>query len=116
MKKIEHKMLKDLYESVKGLYAYTFYSRYSIEPAMMFEFITRYSDKGVLIYENDMLKLTDEGRKVILKQVFFNKTQPIGIYSNIPREFLGQKIEINLPYLPDKKDVPVSILKIKKVE
>ena len=33
-----HKQIfKDLYESVNGLYAFTFYSRYKMPPSLMFE-------------------------------------------------------------------------------
>ena len=32
----------DLYESVNGLYAFTFYSRYKMPPSLMFEFIEKY--------------------------------------------------------------------------
>ena len=115
MKGFEHKMLKDLYESVKGLYAYTFYSRYSIEPDKMFEFISKYVEKGVIVYKNDILSLTEDGRRIVLKQVFFNKTSN-GVFTNIPEEFLKEKIAINSPYLPDIRNVPASILNIKKVE
>ncbi len=115
MKKFENKMLKDLYESVKGLFAFTFYSRYSIEPEDMFLFIEKYESKGILKYENDKLSLTEEGRSIILRQLF-HKNENKGKFSNIPPEFIQEKIEINSPYLPNIVNVSAEILEIKKVE
>ncbi len=115
MKKFEKKMLKDLYESVKGLFAFTFYSRYSIEPEDMFLFIEKYERKGVLKYENDRLSLTEEGRSIILRQLFY-KNEKKGKFSNIPSEFMHEKIEINSLYLPDIFNISDEILKTKKVE
>lgn len=110
MKNIDNKMLKDLYESVNGLYAFTFYSRYSIEPEDMFLFIEKYEKEGVIKYENDKIGLTEEGRKIVLKQNFY-KNKSRGRFSNIPREFLQEKIEINSPYLPNILNVSAEILK-----
>lgn len=115
MKNFENKMLKDLYESVNGLFAFTFYSRYSIEPEDMFFFIEKYESKGILKYENDKLILTEEGRSVILKQLF-HKNESRGRFSNIPPEFIQEKIEINSPYLPNIVNVSAEILNTKKVE
>ena len=111
----ENKILKDLYESVNGLFAFTFYSRYSIEPEEMFSFIDKYTNKGILKYENDKLIVTEEGRKIILKQLF-HKNENKGKFSNIPQEFIREKIEINFPYLPNIIKVSAEILKTKKVE
>ena len=113
--KFENNILKDLYQSSNGLFAYTFYSRYSIEPEDMFFFIEKYSKKGILKYENDRLDLTIEGRSIILKQLFFNKTSK-GKFSNIPQDFIQEKIEINSLYLPNISNVSAEILNPKKVE
>ena len=113
--KFENNILKDLYESANGLFAYTFYSRYSIEPEEMFFFIEKYTQKGVLKYENDKLNLTIEGRDIILKQLFFNKKGK-GKYSNLPQEFVQEKLEINSLYLPNITKVSAEILKLKTVE
>ena len=115
MKRVDKYILKDLYESINGLYAFTFYSRYSIEPDQMFNFITEYEEKGIINYNDDKLSLTENGRKIILKQIFIAQHLP-GKFSNIPEEFIGQKIEINFPYLPDIKNVTSEILNLKKVE
>jgi len=97
---IDRKILGDLYSSVNGLFAFTFYSRYKIEPENMFYFIDKYSEKGIIIYEDDKLYLTKEGRSFYLKQLF-HKPSPTNIYSNIPVEFIIRKLEINEPYLPN---------------
>ena len=115
MKKFENKILKDLYESVNGLFAFTFYSKYSIEPDEMFSFVTKYEEKGIIDYKNDKLFLTKKGHNIILKQLFHKKTEN-GKFSNIPQEFILKKIEINSPYLPNIQNVSAEILKIKKVE
>ena len=113
MKKIENKILKDLYESVDGLYAFTFYSRYSIRAEDMFKIINKYTERGVLTYNNDRLCVTHEGRSMILKQKFQNERG--GKYNNIPKEFLTEKLEINSPYVPNILYVSKEILKNKKV-
>ncbi len=108
--KYEQKILKDLYESVNGLFPFTFYSRYRIEPEQISEFISKYSEKGVLDYDGNKITLTEEGRNIILKQKFTKKSEK-GKFSNIPSEFLVSKLEINEPYLPNIKTVSADILK-----
>jgi glutaredoxin-related protein len=115
MMKFEKKMLKDLYESVDGLLIFTFHSRYSIEPEDMFLFIDKYLTKRVLKYENNKLNLTEEGRNVVLKQ-FFHKRESKSKFSNIPKEFIKTKIEINSLHLPNIETLSSEILKPKKVE
>jgi len=116
MTKIEKIILKDLYESVDGLYAFTFYSRYKIEPEQISAFIGKYSEQNILIYDdNDRLYLTHVGKDIILKQLFYNKSNDSkGRFSNIPLEFLKEKIEINSPYLPDIKNLSEEIFKYKE--
>ncbi len=111
MDKLEKKMLNDLYESVNGIYAFTFYSKYKIEPQAMFDFIRKNIDKGNLTFENDKLELTKDGKNIVLKQMFHKKTT--NKYSNIPNEFIIEKIKINSPYLPNLKKVSAEILNIK---
>ncbi len=115
MNKTEKIFLKDLYESVDGLYAFTLHSRYKVEPSILFNFIGKYSKKGILKFENDKIELTEEGKKIILKQLFFKNTDK-GKFDNIPDEFKYQKIEINSPYLPNINNVSAEILNMKKVE
>lgn len=109
---IEKKILNDLYESVNGIYAYTFYSKYKIEPEQMFDFINRNIENKILIYENEKLELTSEGKNIVLKQMF-HKTTKSDKFSNIPIEFIREKIKINSPYLPNIKKVSAEILNIK---
>lgn len=108
---LEIKILKDLYESINGLYAFTFYSKYKVEPEEIFSFISKYSDQKVLTYENERIELTFQGRNVVLKQLFAPKISK-GRFSNIPSEFVIEKIEINSPYLPNINKVSAEILKI----
>jgi hypothetical protein len=111
---LENKILKDLFESIDGLFAYTFYSRYKIEPDEIIKFISKYQEKGILIFDSNKINLTQEGRHIILKQQFQPKTTG-NKFANIPKEFLSRKIKINEPYLPNINDVSADILKIKKV-
>lgn len=110
MKVFERKMLTDLYESVNGLFAFTFYSRYNIEPEEMFQFIDKYCYRGLLTYKEDKLILTKEGREIILKQLFHKKGSR-DKYSKIPDEFITSKLKINEPYLPNISSVSADILK-----
>ncbi len=110
MTKQEKLILKDLYESMDGLYLFTFYSRYKIEPDAIYTFIEKYKSKGIINYTSDKLTITDEGRNIIMKQVFYNKPNS-GKKFNIPEEFLVNNIGVNQPYLPNIKEVPEDILK-----
>ena len=108
--KFEKKILKDLYESVNGLFPFTFYSRYKIEPDQISSFIKKYTDKGVIEYEDNRIFLTKEGREIILKQTFFKKSED-GKFSKIPSEFTVVKLNINELYLPNANTVSADILK-----
>ena len=110
----ENKILKDLFESIDGLYAYTFYSRYKIEPNEIIKFITKYKEKGIVTFDDNKINLSQEGREIILKQQFQPKTAG-NKFANIPKEFLASKLKINEPYLPNINDVSADILVNKKV-
>lgn len=110
MFKFEKVILKDLYESSNGLQSFSFYSKYKIEPDKIFLFIEKYTKKGILIYENNKLELTKEGRILILKQYFSLKSNSTK-FAGIPEEFLAPKIEINSPYLPSIENLSNEILK-----
>ncbi|EIF51358.1 hypothetical protein [Sulfurovum sp. AR] len=110
MTKLERLILKDLYESIDGLYLFTFYSRYKIEPDAIYTFVEKYKSKGIINDTSDKIIITDEGRNIIMKQLFYNKPSN-GKKFNIPEEFLVDKIGINQPFLPNIKEVPEDILK-----
>jgi hypothetical protein len=111
---LENKILKDLFESIDGLYAYTFYSRYKIEPDEIIKFISKYKEKGVVTFDDNKINLSKEGREIILKQQFQPKTAG-NKFANIPKEFLASKLKINEPYLPNVNEVSADILVNKKV-
>lgn len=98
-------VIRDLYESVDGLYAFTFYTRYKMSPSLMFKFIEKYMDKGILIFENGKIFLTSEGRNVAMTIVKNKKKSIKSKYNNIPIEFKDVKLKINSLYLPDKKKI-----------
>jgi len=110
MLKTEKLILKDLFDSVDGLFAFTFYSRYKIEPDEIIRFISKYQKKDVVIFENNKIYLTKEGRENFFKLGFKNKTGTEK-FSSIPKEFLTSKLEINEPYLPNINNVSAEILK-----
>lgn len=116
MKRMHKTILKDLYESSEGLFAFTLYSRYKVSPSELFKFIEEYSTKGIISYENDRLNLTKEGKMFFFKQLFWGAKSSNGKFSRIPEEFLAQKIEINSPYLPNVNDVSLEILDPKEVD
>ena len=107
---LENKILKDLFESIDGLFAYTFYSRYKIEPDKIIKFISKYEEKGIVTFDNNKINLSKEGREIILKQQLQPKIAG-NRFDNIPNEFLASKLGINEPYLPNKNDVSADILK-----
>lgn len=97
-------VFRDLYESVNGLYAYTFYSRYKMPPNIVFQFIEKYGMEDVLIYKEGKISLTEKGRNVALSYIKKIKSNTGDRFSNIPNEFIDTKLEINSLYLPDVKD------------
>jgi hypothetical protein len=113
MIKFEKKILKDLYNSVNGLFAFTFYSRYKIRPDEILKFIHKYKEKGIVNYESNKIILTKSGRDIILKNRFIINSGN-GKFSNIPEEFKTRKIQINEPYLPNINKISAEILKKKK--
>ena len=111
MKQLENKILKDLYESVDGLYAFTVYSRYKIAPKDLFLFIDKYLKKNIITYENDKIRLTNSGRDNIFSTVLHNKKSS-GKFNNLPQNYVGNKMEKNFPYLPNLQYLSPEIISI----
>ncbi len=109
MTNIEKKLLKDLYESTDGLFLFTFYSRYKIEPDKIYKFVEKYESKGIINLISDKLTITKIGRDILLKQIF-HKASNSDNKLNIPEEFVIDKISINEPFLPNIKEVSKEIL------
>ena len=86
---LEKTIFKDLYESIDGLYSYTFYSRYKIEPIELAKFISKYIEKGFLTYENDKIRITESGR-IAFHRMYF--TPGKGKLANIPNEYIIEKL------------------------
>lgn len=110
MGKVDNIILKDLFESVDGLFAFTLYSRHKIEPDRIIDFIHKYKTKGIISFESNKINLTKEGREIILKQLFLKELSG-DKFSNIPSDFIVSKLNINEPYLPNIKTVSADILK-----
>lgn len=98
LKKYEIILLRDLFESVKGLYLFTFHSKYRLQPDELFHIVKKLKDKDLLTVEEGKLLITDKGKEEILKNNF--KKSPEREF-NIPQYFLGKKIDINEPYVPE---------------
>ena len=99
IKEVYKHILKDLYESVSGLYVYTFSSRYNLTPKETFEFIRTYKNKDYLEYVNDRIILTKNGKRNVFSKIFHRKMKK-GLRSNLPTEYKGEKINIDTPYVP----------------
>lgn len=99
------KIFRDLYESVDGLYAFTFYSRYKMPPSLVFEFIEKYKKQNFIIFENGRILLTNKGRDAVFRFVKNHKRVSNEKYSNIPSEFIDIKLKINSLYLPEIEDL-----------
>lgn len=110
MTKVDNIILKDLFESVDGLFAFTLYSRHKIEPDRIIDFINKYQAKGIISFDSNKINLTKEGREITLKQLFFKKESG-DKFSNIPSDFIVSKLNINEPYLPNINSVSADILK-----
>ncbi|MCF7920738.1 MAG: hypothetical protein K9N06_12565 [Candidatus Cloacimonetes bacterium] len=106
----EHIILKDIYESINGLYSFYFYSKYRIQPNQLFKFIDKYSKKGFILYEDNRITITDKGRNEFLTKKIVISTNG-NKFSKIPEEFLIKQLDVNEPYIPNINEVPDEIMK-----
>lgn len=91
-----------LYQSSKGLLAYTLYSRYNIQPTEAVEFINQYEKEGIITIDNEQrICLTPKGRNeisTILNGLKIKFEQKSHYYESIKS---NDTIVIFEPYLPD---------------
>ena len=109
MQNFDRKILYDLYKSGDGLYVYTFYERYKLDPEKIFKFIEKYESQELIIYKNDKLFITEKGKSAVQKKKI---DWPYGVnrFENIPSEYLGEKMDIDQPYIPDFNNLSNEIL------
>lgn len=92
-----------LYQSSKGLLAYTLYSRYNIQPADAVEFVNQYEKQGIITIDDEQrICLTSEGRNkinIILKNLESKLEHKQNYYLKTIKS--SDTIEIFEPYLPD---------------
>jgi hypothetical protein len=96
------KIFLDLFDSEKGLFAYTLYSRYAVQPSEAIDFIDIYKKDGIIsIDEEQRIKLTAKGRgkiNVILNKLVPKQREKASYISELK---LKESIGIFEPYLPD---------------
>lgn len=102
--KIKYRSIfKDLYQSNKGLLAYTLYSRYGIEPTEAIDFVSYYEKEGILLIDSEQrLTLTEKGKEAflsILNKLVVNEPKHNEYLESI---MMIEPMPINEPYLPDK--------------
>ena len=108
--KYDNKILRDIYESVEGLYAFTFYSKYKIQPSQLFNFIKKFTRKGYIQYDENRLSITDEGRRALIKEKILTSKNG-DKFSSIPEDFRIEKLKVDEPYIPNINEVPDEIMK-----
>jgi hypothetical protein len=108
MKNFESKILIDLFKSTNGLFAYTFFERYKVEPDEIASFIEKYEAQELIKFIDNRLFLTEKGRDdlKISKHKDYSKVKGF----NLPEEFKVKRLEINEPYLPDLTKLSKEIL------
>lgn len=111
MKKFERKILLDLFKSSNGLFAYTFFERYKVGPDEIASFIEDYESKGLIEFNENRLFITEKGKEE-LKKVKSKVITKERKRFDIPQEFIGEYIEINKPYIPDKSELSNEILNL----
>ncbi|MCL5247751.1 hypothetical protein M4I21_18225 [Cellulophaga sp. 20_2_10] len=107
--KTDIKILVDLYKSIDGLTPYAFFQRYKYTPTTVFKSTSRFQKMEFIVSQNDKLLITEKGKEFVQQNRF--------IYSNnkfdrIPEEFLGNKIGINVPYIPNLSKISKEILNL----
>ncbi|WP_165026918.1 hypothetical protein [Dysgonomonas sp. ZJ279] len=105
--KLGKRILKDLFESVEGLYAYTFYSRYKISPDVLVQFIDKFEEKEFIEYTDGKITITEKGKEYVLKT--FQIIEEDEKFSKISDKFISDQIEINSLYLPDIMSLPTEL-------
>lgn len=96
------KIFVDLFDSEKGLFAYTLYSRHAIQPSEAIEFIDFYKKEGIIsVNKEQRIKLTAIGRdkiNIILDKLVPKQREKISYISEMKLE---DSIGVFEPYLPD---------------
>lgn len=102
---LEKKIFIDLYESVDGILAFTFHSRYKISPAELTKIILKNREIEYLNYEDGKLSLTEKGRSEALKiYLTSKKTEQTFSEVRVPH------MPINSLYLPSIESLPKELL------
>ncbi len=101
----ERRILRDLYKTKRGLFSYTFYTKYRIEPEDTASFIKKFEEKEWITYTEGRLFLSKKGREIIYKKEFSFK-ESRDRFSDIPDEHKAHQVALNEPYIPDAKKVP----------
>lgn len=107
--KTDIRILVDLYKSIGGLGPYVFFQRYQFSPVTVFKSTERFQKKGFIINKEDRLFITEKGKVFIEDNRFIFDNDK---YARIPEEFLGNKIGVNVPYIPNLSKISKEILTI----
>lgn len=108
--KTDIRILVDLYKSSEGLTPYVFYKRYKYSPATVFKSTTRFQTKDFILNKDNKFLLTEKGRNFVEENRFIYQNDK---FERIPKEFLGNRIEINMPYIPNLSKISKEILTLK---
>ena len=98
---IYEQLLKDLYNTEEGLIPYSMYKIYKISPSQLAEFLNNLIEKGYLVLENNLVNLTESGRKYV-EDLWDDTSQKEGsktcqYYDGV---FIGEQMEVNVPWMP----------------
>ncbi len=108
--KTDIKILVDLYKSADGLGPYIFYQRYKYTPPTVFKSSTRFQKMEFIVNKDDKLFITEKGKAFVEENRFIYDNHK---YDRIPKEFLGNKIGVNAPYIPNLSKISKEILNLK---
>lgn len=111
IRNIDRLIFKDLYKNKNGLFLFTFYSRYKIEPDQIAVFIKKYNERELLFLKDDKVFLTEKGKKFVLTSFNLLITEKT---KTVPTDFIGKNISINEPYIPKIRMVSDEIMNFKE--
>lgn len=111
--KSEIVILVDLYKSHEGLSPFTFYQRHRFSAALVYKAVERFEKLKYLQLIDDKLAITQEGREFVDSNKFVFDSNK---FERIPEHYLGPKLDLNSPYIPNTEIMSEEIINLKNIE
>ena len=98
--RLQRLILRDLFESEKGLHVFTIHRRYNIAPVQLVDSLRTLVDAGLIEIADDRMKLTEKGNKEVLESRIELLSHGEKAWRECPPDFKQPSIAVNQPYIP----------------